>query len=129
MSAFPILLDPNLNVPQSPAVFYDGIVMIKIRKATAVNLFRIFDVISGFIWLCVFASLIFVALIFFAIKVATDYRTRQLGLVPEDQDVSLLRQFLNVIYQNFSAVLLAKVSYYSESPIFYDMSQKSKFTI
>ncbi|KAM7537529.1 hypothetical protein Aperf_G00000074648 [Anoplocephala perfoliata] len=109
MSAFPILLDSDLGVPQSSTVFYDGIVMIKIRKATTVNLFHIFDAISGLIWLCVFASLIFVALIFFIIKVANDYRTRQLGLVPEDQDIPLLRQFFNVIYQNFSAVLLAKV--------------------
>ncbi|VDO00358.1 unnamed protein product [Rodentolepis nana] len=35
MSAFPILLDPNLDVQNTHAVFYDGIVMIKIREATA----------------------------------------------------------------------------------------------
>ncbi|VDL19877.1 unnamed protein product [Hymenolepis diminuta] len=109
MSAFPILLDPNLDVQYTHAVLYDGIVMIKIREATTVNLFHIFDVVSGFIWLCVFASLIFVALIFFAIKTVNDHQMKQMGETPEDDDISLFRQFFNVIYQNFSAVLLAKV--------------------
>lgn len=109
MSAFPILLDPNLDVQYTHAVLYDGIVMIKIREATTVNLFHIFDVVSGFIWLCVFASLIFVALIFFAIKTVNDHQMKQLGEAPEDDNIPLFRQFLKVIYQNFSAVLLAKV--------------------
>ncbi|KAM3179253.1 hypothetical protein ACTXT7_000926 [Hymenolepis weldensis] len=109
MSAFPILLNPNLDVQYTHAVLYDGIVVIKIREATAINLFHIFDIISGFIWLCVFVSLIFVALIFFAIKIINDYQMKQLGEAPEDNDIPLFRQFFNVIYQNFSAVLLAKV--------------------
>nr|CDS33101.1 hypothetical protein HmN_000483600 [Hymenolepis microstoma] len=109
MSAFPILLDPNLDVQYTHAVFYDGIVMIKIREATDVNLFHIFDVLSGFIWLCVFVSLLVVALIFFVIKVVNDRQARQMGKTPEDDDIPLHRQFFNVIYQNFSAVLLAKV--------------------
>ena len=34
-----------------------------------------------------------------------------MGFVPEDQDVPVFKRFLDVIFQNFSAVLLAKVSY------------------
>lgn len=111
MSAFPLPLDTGTNVRHTGAVFYDGIVMIKSRKTTDLALFHIFDSLSGFVWLCVFASLIFVAIIFFTIKVVYDRQTRSMGIVSEDEDVPFFKRFLTVIFQNFSAVLLAKVSW------------------
>ncbi|KAL5110940.1 Glutamate receptor ionotropic kainate 1 [Taenia crassiceps] len=109
MSAFPLPLDTGTKARHTGAVLYDGIVMVKSRKTSQLVLFRIFDSLSGFIWLCVFASLIFVAIIFFAIKVVYYHQTRSMGVVPEDEDIPLFKRFLTVIFQNFSAVLLAKM--------------------
>ncbi|KAL5970763.1 hypothetical protein TSMEX_001521 [Taenia solium] len=108
MSAFPLPLYTDTKVRHTEAVLYDGIVMIKSRRTSKLALFHIFDSLSGFIWLCVFASLIFVAIIFFTIKVVYDNQTRSMGVVPEDENTPLFKRFLTVIFQNFSAVLLAK---------------------
>ncbi|VDD75847.1 unnamed protein product [Mesocestoides corti] len=109
MSAFPLPIDTDTRVRHTETVLYDGIVMVKSRATSKVVLFRIFDSLSGFIWLCVFASLLVVAIIFFIIKIVNDWQTRELGTVPDDQDTSLFTRFLTVIFRNFSAVLLAKM--------------------
>ncbi|KAH9283944.1 hypothetical protein ECG_04670 [Echinococcus granulosus] len=109
MSAFPLPMFASTTVRHTEAVLYDGVVMIKSRKMNQRALFRIFDSLSGYIWLCVFASLIFVAIIFFIIKVVYEHQTRVMGFVSEDQNIPLFKRFLNVIFQNFSAVLLAKM--------------------
>ncbi|VDM36020.1 unnamed protein product [Hydatigera taeniaeformis] len=109
MSAFPLPLDTSMKVRHTGAVLYDGVVMLKSRKTSKLTLFHIFDSLSGFIWLCVFASLIFVAIIFFIIKVVNDHQCRSMGIVSEDGDIPLFKRFLTVIFRNFSAVLLAKM--------------------
>lgn len=110
MTAFPLPLSTSLEVPHSKEILFDGIVMVKSRTETKVLLFRIFDCISGYIWLCVFGSLLVVSIIFFVIKFFDDRQTRAMGIFPEDQDVSMFMRFINVIFQSISAVLLAKVA-------------------
>ncbi len=100
-----------MPVRHSGEVLFDGIVMIKNRVESQVLPFRIFESLSGFIWLIVFASLLIVSIIFFIIKYVNDRQTRAMGVVADDQDVSIFTRFLTVIFQNFSAVLLAKVSH------------------
>lgn len=123
MSAFPLPLEGSMSVRHTEGILFDGIVMIKSRTTSELALFRIFDSISGYIWLCVFASLIFVAIIFFVIKVVNDHQMKALGFIPDDQNTSLFKRFLNVIFQNFSAVLLAKVSY-EEIAMIYPRKQR-----
>lgn len=103
-------LKVSTDLRHTESILYDGIVMIKRKTSSKYALFRIFQSVSGFIWLCVLASLIVVAVVFYSIKFANDGQTKAMGLIPEDHDISPIKRFLSVIFRNSAAVLLAKVS-------------------
>ncbi|VUZ51929.1 unnamed protein product [Hymenolepis diminuta] len=109
MSAFPMPLKVSTDLRHTESILYDGIVMIKRKTSSKYALFRIFQSVSGFIWLCVLASLIVVAIVFYSIKFANDRQTKAMGLIPEDQDISPFKRFLSAIFRNSAAVLLAKI--------------------
>ncbi|KAM7538418.1 hypothetical protein Aperf_G00000074616 [Anoplocephala perfoliata] len=109
MSAFPIFLNDNSKLKHSEPVLYDGVVMIKRRISNEPDLFRIFQPVSGYVWLCIIVSLLSVAVIFFIIKVINDHQMKVMGQAPEDHDISLFNRFVTVIIRTFSTILLAKI--------------------
>nr|CDS33102.1 glutamate receptor 4 [Hymenolepis microstoma] len=109
MSAFPMFLKLGTDLRHSETVLYDGIVMINGKTPSRPALFQLFQSVSGFIWLCVLVSAIFVAVIFYIIKCVNDKQSKAMGLLPQDHNVRPVKRFISVIFRTFSAVLLAKV--------------------
>ncbi|VDN96973.1 unnamed protein product [Rodentolepis nana] len=87
MSAFPMFWKLGTDLRHSETVLYDGIVMIKSKTSSKPALFQIFQSISGFIWLCVLVSIIFVAVIFYIIKYVNDKQSKAMGLLPKDYNI------------------------------------------